>query len=233
MLSGVSETAAHKSRKYHYLTVPDRRHRVAPLALDRLEDQGGDLGRAGLARHQAVQPVQRRFLRDPGVLVGEGRDDGAGGERAGVLASVGGAGGREREGLGGAAVVAAQHRDHAVALRRLPRHPHGVLHRLRPRAGEERVIHPRGDARQPLGQLQRDVRVEAAHLRVRQLGRLLLHRRHHLGVAVPRRRDPDARGHVEVHRPVGRRDRGALAALDDEVAEALDAGEEPRRPGVP
>ena len=61
---------------------------------------------------------------------------------------------------------------------------------------------------------------------------MMPHRRHHRRVAVPRRRDPDARGHVEVHRPVGRRDRRALAALDDEVAEALDAGEQPRRPGV-
>jgi hypothetical protein len=104
-------------------------------------------------------------------------------------------------------VVAADHRDHRIAPGREARRAESVLDGLGARVGEEDAVHPaRQDGQHVLDQAQLRVGVVARLLRVRDLPRLLAHRRHHVWVAVAGRDHADAGGDVEVRLALARPD---------------------------
>ena len=217
-----------------------RRHDVATLPEDRLDDDRGHLlGRDDplhqealdvVDRREALLVAPRRHLHVAAVAV-------VGVQHAGQERTEPGAvlrlRRRERHAAVGAAVERAVERDHVLAAGGPPRQLDPRLHRLGARVGEEGpdAAGHRRDLREPLRDLGVDRQVEVGGGVVDQLRRLPLDRLHHRGVAVPRRRDRDPRVHVEEDVAVHVLDHRSGPTRRDERIGPRERGR--RRPPVP
>ncbi len=216
------------AQRPHALQVAGRRHEHAVGADDRLEDDRRD--RAGALERDDLLEVRERTL---GLLLGrvrverravrvrpeEVRDRPVGGlvRPAARVA-------RERDRRGGAAVVAAVHRQHLAPAGHGTGHAHGVLVGVGPAVGEEHLVEVAGrhlgDAP---GELAAHV-VRHRRLDRREAPRLLLDRRDEVGVLVPEVEVHELRAEVEVRVARVVPERRALARRDGQrVDEGLRA----------
>ena len=193
-----------------------RRNDVSPLALNRLDENGGHL----VGSHQPMKQVllDCRHALDAAVTVGE---------MLRTLAAVGVAGVRhagnerpeaaplgdfargERERPHRAAVERAEKGDHLLPLRVIAGQFEGRLDRLGPRIGEEDFLGKRAgrDLRQFFGQLELAAIIEVGPRHVQKLRRLPMDGLDDARMAMARRADGDAR--VKIEEPV------AVDVLDD------------------
>ena len=194
------------------------RHDEAALALDGLDDDGGDVVAVDLGAQHTAQVLERVV---GGVLAGRraeriavARVVDAADERLVVAAVVHGGVG-ERHGEVRAAVERAVEGDDARTARGLLGQLDGVLDGLGAGVGEhELVVRVGHDLRELLGELEHRAVAVDVHLRVGDLAGLLLHGLDHLGVAVARVDHGDADHEVEPLAAVRVVDPAALGVVD-------------------
>ena len=133
----------------HALQVARRRHEHAVGADDRLEDDRGD--RAGALERDDLLEVGERALRPPARAMSAWNDEryGYGPEEVrdrsvGRLVRPAARVARERDRRGGAAVVAAVHREHLAPAGHGARHAHGVLVGVGAAVREEHLVEVAG-----------------------------------------------------------------------------------------
>ena len=150
---------------------------------------------------------------------GEGRDEHARGQWP-VPGAIARLRGRHRHRLVRAAVEAALEHDRVGPAGRLLRELHRAFRRLGTRVREEETVDAvRSDLREPIGELLQQRVPVHVHLRVDELGRLLLDRGDDLRMAVPGARHRDARREVEVLGAVRGRDPGAASRHDLQIGD--------------